>query len=51
MNKFKLFTISILSILVFSSCSSKEFATVSQNNTESEQAVEEKRMKYLSIIL
>lgn len=43
MNKFKLFTISILSILVFSSCSSKELATVSQNNIESEQTVQEKK--------
>lgn len=43
MNKLKIFTVSVLSVLMFSSCSSKELATVSQNNIESEQSVEEKK--------
>lgn len=43
MNKLKIFTVSVLSLLMFSSCSSKELTTVSQNNTESEQSVDEKK--------
>ena len=43
MNKLKIFTVLLLSLLMFSSCSSKELATVSQNNIESEQSVEEKK--------